>query len=198
MRRTFILALLLVPPASLSAQWHAAILGGTIVSRGDARDALDPDHPEIRADRLVVVTATVAQSLGRWRIGLEARHAGADLAEASDAAVITTPGVLSAWGAGLEVAIRVVGRAAGPSLYAALGAGADRWSFDLDQSTPRWRSAIRGALEASLPIGRGWDAVARSEVTRSPSIFRADELPEGFEARAAWRRGVALGIRRTW
>ncbi|HEY4099275.1 MAG TPA: hypothetical protein VGM20_00200 [Gemmatimonadales bacterium] len=200
MRRALLLILLLALPGHtpLCAQWSATLLGGSITSRGDARDALDPDHPEIRADRLAVVTVAIGRTIGRWRVGLEGRHAGADLSEASAAAVVTTPGVLSAWGAGFEVATRIVGRAPRPSLEVALGAGADRWSFDLSDDSPRWRSTLRGALEASLPLGGRWDAVIRGEVTRSPSIFRTAELPEGFQSLTAWRRGVVLGIRRRW
>ncbi len=194
--RRFIVTLLLLAPAALPAQWRLTLLTGTAATHGDARDESDPAHPEFHAEAPRTLALSVAHGAGSAALAVEVHHTSADLAEISASTAVTTRSVLTAWGAALEFARRVVGTPGGPTLHAVAGAGIDRWSFDIADGSSRWRASVRGALEADLPINPMWSGVIRGQVVAGPSVFNAEELPEGFVQRVAVRVGVVLGVSR--
>ena len=196
MRHLLLIVLLFSGSATIHAQWRVALLTGTATSHGDSRDEIDPAHPEFHAEGPATLTVAFAREHGPWRVGLELHHTSADLAEVSMSSVVTTRDVLKAWGTAFEVAHRIAGHRRAPALNLSVAAGIDRWTFNLAESSPRWRASARGALEAELPINRSWSAVIRGEVTGGPSVFKAAELPEGFVRRTAIRPGLVLGIAR--
>lgn len=198
MRLHPILFLLLSGPSSLAAQWQVALLHGTATSHGDAQADLDPAHPELQANRPDTWTIALAREYSGWRLGIDLHRTTADLAELGASSSVTTNSVLAAWGAGFELARRIAGKLAAPSLLLAGGVIADRWTFDVTSNTTRTRVAVRGALEAALPISRTWGAVIRGELLAGSSVFTQEELPEGFSTRRATRLGIALGIARRW
>jgi hypothetical protein len=191
----FLAALIFAGSTALNAQWRLAALGASATSHGDARDDSDPSHPEFHADRPVTLTLALARNAGRWRLGVEGRHRTADLSEVSRSVAVTTFGAFEAWGAGLELGVRIAGQPSAAELRASLGIGGDRWS--LEGASARWRANAAGSLEADFAVARGWTAVVRGEVTLGPSLFRSEELPEGFSRRTNWRTGIALGVART-
>jgi hypothetical protein len=197
MRLLSCLFLLFLASARAGAQWHIAALAGNAASHGDARNDIDPAHPEFHADRPITAAVALGRDLGAWRVSVELRRSSADLSEVGNSSVVvSTRGAFDAWGAGVEFGHRIAGRLPGPTLHAIAGAGADRWRLEL--SPARWRPSVRGAVEADLPIGKQWFGVVRGEATAGPSVFTAEELPEGFAQRRMWRTGVALGVARTW
>jgi len=186
--------LLLIATHPMHAQWRAMLLIGSATSRGDARAELDPQRPELRADRPGSITIGVAHDAGPWRLAIDLHRTSADLTEAGTSSSVTTPDLLKAWGAGVEVGRRIAGRSDAAVLMIVAGATYDRWTFDLTDNSPRSRAAARGALEADLPIGRRWSAVIRWQATVGPSVFNANELPDGFTSRTAIRSGIGLGL----
>lgn len=194
MQHILLTVLLLSGPTALAAQWRLAVLTGSATSHGDARDDSDPTHPEFHADRPVTLTLALARDAGPWRLRLEGRRVTADLSEVSRSVAVTTFGAFEAWGAGIELGVRIAGHPSAAELRAGLGLGGDRWS--LDGATVRWRATAAGSLEADFAVAHGWTAVVRGEVTIGPSIFSAEELPEGFTRRTSWRTGIALGVAR--
>jgi len=194
--RYLLLVLLLAVPTTLRAQWRIALLTGSASSHGDARNDTDPAHPEIRADAPATISVGLARERGPWRVGVELHHTSADLAEISALSAVTTRSVLKAWGAAIEGSRRIAGGRDAPALSVGVGAGIDRWTFDLDESSPRWRATARGAIEAEMPIGAAWRAVIRSQAAVGPSVFKPDELPDGFVQRMAVRIGVVFGVSR--
>lgn len=196
MRHLLLAVLLLSGSTALHAQWRVAVLTGTASSHGDARDETDPAHPEIHAEAPATVGMSVADERGPWRVSLELHHISADLAEVSGSSAVTTRGALKAWGTALELAHRIIGRQGAASLFATLGAGIDRWTFDLDDGSPRWRAAARSALELELPINPMWSGILRSQATVGASVFKPEELPEGFVQQTAVRLGVVFGVAR--
>jgi hypothetical protein len=190
----FLSVLMLAGSTALSAQWRLTAMSATATSHGDARDESDPAHPEFHADRPATLTLALARDAGPWRLSVEGRHRTADLSEVSRSVAVTTFGAFEAWGGGLELGVRIAGHPSAAELRAGVGLGGDRWS--LDGATTRWRATTAGSLEADFAVARSWNAVVRSEVTLGPSVFRADELPEGFTRRTTWRTGIALGVAR--
>jgi hypothetical protein len=193
-RHILLVVLMLSGSTALHAQWRLAALSASAASHGDARDDTDPSHPEFHADRPFTLTVALARDAGRWRLGIEGRHRSADLSEVSHTVAVTTFGAFEAWGAGLELGVRVAGQPSAAELRAGLGLGGDRWR--LEGASARWRATAAGFLEADLPVTRNWNAVVRAELTTRPSVFRAEELPEGFSRRTNWEAGIALGLAR--
>ena len=109
-----------------------------------------------------------------------------------------TRDALAAWGVGLELARRLRGRADGNALWAGLGAVAERWTFDVAGGDPRWRGSFRGSLQLDLPLIGAWHGLVRTEASLGASLFRADELPEGYRRHTARRAGMQLGVTRRW
>ncbi|MGH7583773.1 MAG: hypothetical protein ACREL5_11160 [Gemmatimonadales bacterium] len=193
----FLCAAVLIVPLRVGAQWHVALLGGTATTQGDSRDTLAADHAEIRADRMTVATLAIERAGEAWRVGAELRRLTGDLSEVTASASIDARGVVSAWGAAVTVRRRIT-PGMGAALWALVGAGADRWSFDLAGGDPRWRLALHAALESEFPVGGDWSVLVRAGVTAGPSIFREDEVAEGFTRQTALRPGYAVGLARRW
>jgi len=198
MRYAVLLCSILATPCRGAAQWHLALLGRATTTHGDAENPADPDHAELRADHLAGWSLELARGAGGWRIGIDVRRTTGDLAEVTSTAAVAVRDVLSAWGSGFEIDRRLAGFAGGAMLVGGLGAGIDRWSFDVAGGGVRWRASARAALEADLPIASGWGAIVRGEVAAGPSLFRASEVPDGFSRHAARRIGVAIGLARGW
>ena len=196
MRPLVFTVLLLAAPTTLRAQWRLALLTGTAVTHGDARDETDPAHPEFHAHAPRTVALSLARGTGAAAFALELHHTSADLAEISASTAVTTRSALTAWGAALEFGRRVAGTPDGPTLHAVAGAGIDRWSFDIADGTSRWRASVRGALEIGLPVNPTWGGVIRGQVVAGPSVFNLEELPEGFVQRVAVRVGLVFGVSR--
>lgn len=196
MRSLLLSIIVMAGSRSLTAQWQVALLHGSATSHGDARAEADPDHPELHAEGPSTWLLAFARDVGAWRIGADLHRTTADLAEVGGSSSVTTRSVLAAWGAGIEVGRRIAGHAGAATLQASAGVRVDRWTFDLVETAPRTRVAAQGALSAQLPIGVQWSAVIRGEVTHGPSVFIAEELPEGFSSRTATRLGMVLGVAR--
>ena len=197
--RQLLLAFLVVSiTPSLNAQWRVALLHGTAASHGDARADADPAHPELQAHRPATWAVSLSRATGRWRLGIDLHRTTADLAEVGPSSSVSTKSVLTAWGTAIEFARRVAGQAGTAELFAGGGASLDRWTFDLTDDSPRTRAAARGVIEADFPIGGGWSATVRGEAAVGPSVFKLDELPDGFTPRTATRVGIVLGVARRW
>lgn len=194
MRLTIVALLLLLPLRPAAAQWRVTALHGSASVSGFSRDDSGPEKLSFLPDHPSSYALAIARDLGGIRLALELRRTGADLALHGDNTVIVTTGALHAWGGAFEGSRRVAGQEGQPMLRAALGVLAERWTFDVGGSDPRWRAAGRGALEATVPIGGHWHGVLRGELAAGPSVFRLEELPEGYARRIGWRRGVVLGI----
>ncbi len=198
MRTLWMSLLLLVPLHPAAAQWRLTVLHGTAAVSGYSRDESSPDHPSFLPDRPTSDIVAIGRDLGHGRLTVELRRTSADLTLRGPGTAIVTRGALHAWGAGVEGARRLAGVAGRPTLHAGLGLLVERWDFAVDANGARWRVAGRGALEVGLPITRRWQGVVRGEVTASPSVFAAEELPGGYVRRLGWRRGMEIGVGWRW
>ena len=170
MRSLSVSLLLLLPLHAVTAQWRLTLLHGSASASGYSRDEGGTDHlaflPDRPSSNVIVIGPGTA---------------------------IVTRRAMHAWGAAIEGTRRLVGAAGRPTLHAGLGLLVERWAFDLEANDARWRVAGRGAIEVGVPVTERWTGIVRGEVTVSPSVFSADELPEGYLRRMGWRRGLGLG-----
>ena len=198
MRSLAVFLLFLVPGHPATAQWRLTLLHGTASVTGHSRDESTPDHLAFLPDRPHSDALAVSREFGGNRLALELRRTGADLALRGPGTTIVTRGALHAWGAAVGVARRLAGTSGRPTLRGGLSALLERWTFDLGDGAARWRVAGRGTLEVDLPIAGRWDGVLRGELTASPSVFTAEELPEGYVRKLGWSRGIEIGAGWRW
>lgn len=191
-------AAVLLPLRPLSAQWQLSLLAGTATTAGHARAELDPELTAILPDHPVSWSLGLAREYPAWRVSLDGSRITSDLAIRGRSTSLVTRDALSAWGVGLELARRLRGRPSESSLWAGIGAAAERWSFDIAGGDPRWRVSLRGSLQIEVPLTSGWSGLLRAEASVGASLFRVEELPGGYSRRAARRAGMQLGVTRRW
>ena len=196
--RSLSVVLLLFAPVPAAAQWRLTLLHGTAEVWGHSRDEGSPDHLAFLPDRPSSNVLVVGRDLGRTRLSVEVRRTTADLTLRGPGTAIVTRSALHAWGVALEGGRRLAGADGRPTLHGSLGVLMERWDFDVNASGARWRAAGHGALEVGVPITRRWQGIFRGEMMAGPSVFSADELPEGYVRKAGWRRGVMLGAGWRW
>ncbi|MES2124001.1 MAG: hypothetical protein V4503_04855 [Gemmatimonadota bacterium] len=196
MRHALPLLLLLasLSPARATAQWQLSLVTGWSATAGHSRDPVDQDQPAILPDRPQNWSLAVARQRRGWRIAVDGSRITADLAVRSTSTTLATRGALSAWGLGAEVGRRIAGRGDGSSLWGSVGAVYERWSFDVTGGDSRWRAAARGALQLNVPFGAHWAGLLRGELLAGPSLFRPEELPEGYGIRSARRATLQVGV----
>lgn len=193
MGRFRLLCLAFLLPHGLCAQWRATVAHGLGSGYHDATDATAGDDAEFRADRLRTWVVGLDRTAGGWRAGLDLRRTVADLAEDGSETAVVARDALSAIEGTLAVAHRVVGHGTTPSLWLGAGLAAERWSFDVDGGSPRWRVAVRLSAEGDVPLTRRWSALVRGEYALGAAAFGQDELPDGFAPATARRAEVQIG-----
>ncbi len=187
--------LLLLAATPLHAQWSTSLAVHRSASTGHSRDGIGT---ELRPHGPITAALALAMRRGAWRVRFAARYSEAGLAVWSDRAALITPKAMRAWGTTVEADRRVAGDDdTQPTLRVGVGVELARWTFNEAADDDRWRPAALGALEGSVRLGRRWRMLARGEVAIGPSLFRADELPEGYTLRRAVRHGIGFGVERT-
>jgi hypothetical protein len=193
--RSWPLFLLLLLPAPAVAQLQLTARAGVVTHGAQADGSGAADDPAFRPGTALDYTVAVGIDRGHWRVALAASHEAPDLILAGKDGGVITPGAFSATEVALEVGRAVAGRSGGPRLHLVAGAARVRWSFSQLDEPDRWRWRGLLALDGALPLAGGIDGVLRLEGSREGGLFRADELPEGYQAHGAWRGAMALGVR---
>lgn len=194
MRITLLLLCAALLPSHAEAQWRLSLAAGPAATTGHSRDNEDLDQPAILPDHPVNWMLGLARQRGQWRIGADAHRLTSDLAVRGKAASVVTRGALSAWGVGVELSRQVAHATAGPTLQVGAGGVFERWAFDVTGGDARWRAAGRISLQLDLPLARRWAVLVRGEGLGGRSLFRQDELPEGYTARAGYSAAMLLGV----
>lgn len=194
MRITLLLLLATLLPPRAGAQWRLSLAAGPAATTGHSRDSEDLDQPAILPDHPVNWVVGLARQRGGWRVGVDAHRLTSDLAVRGKAASVVTRGALSAWGAGVELSHLMARTAVGPTLHVGAGGVLERWAFDVTGGDARWRAAARVSLQVDLPLTGRWSALVRGEGLGGRSLFRQDELPEGYTARAGYSAALLLGV----
>jgi hypothetical protein len=129
------------------------------------------------------------QSLG---IALHLRYAGASLALEGDEGAVVAKGVFSRYQAVPELVYRIVTLGSTNELRLHAGPVFELWTVEGEDS--QLRAGIQGALSLRVPFGGrvAGSLTAGLGVTASP--LSEDQLIEGYERRALWRRSVVAGL----
>lgn len=195
-RRLAILLLLVVGTArAMPAQrsWSIGLAASHALVTGDATDRDDPADPSIRPFHPSGWTLSVAREAGPWRVDLAVRAIDADLAVGDRDVIVLARRGLSATAMSVDLSRRIAGDARGTALRVGASVAAERWTVGGTGRTRLVLEAI-GALDA--PLSARWAAEVRLAGGFGPSLFRAEDLPEGYRRSMERRITVALGVRR--
>jgi hypothetical protein len=137
----------------------------------------------------------IGRDHGAWRVAIRGRRTHADLVIAGATAGIITTDVLRATAVGIELGRRLAGARDAAQAHLLVGIARERWSFVGLEDEARSVTLLTAALEGEVPLYRRMRGVVRVEAGTGPSLFEADELPDGFETRSGRRTALHLGIR---
>jgi hypothetical protein len=184
--------LVLVAPVSpAAAQWS---LSAGVRSPRYAGGAVEPaSGRSLGPYRPTMWEVGVDRASGRMSLGLRFRYAPSSLALEGEEAVAVVKDAMSVYGVDAEVSFRVA--ALGPGAIVRLFAGPvlDIWKLPDIGTHLRPGASVSVGLEASL--GGRWSAVARAGGAVTGSPFDAEDLDQGLEPRALWRREVSGVLR---
>jgi hypothetical protein len=184
------LLLVLVLASRASGQWSVGL------SLGAARFSGGAEEPatgrSLRPYRPTTFQAGVARVSGRLGVAVRAHYASSSLAFEGKEAVAAIKDVLQVYGITPEVSLRVA--RVGPEAVLRAYAGPIFEVWKLDESTSHSRLGAAAALGLEVPFGGRWTGSARvgAAVMRSP--FEQDDLDQGLEPKALWRREVSAGL----
>jgi hypothetical protein len=187
-----LLWLVLVLPAASPAygQWSLGMSVGAARFSGGAEEPVT--GRSLRPYRPTTFEFGVRRVTGRIGVELRVHYASSSLAFEGKEAVAAVKDVLEVYGAAPQLSIRV--SHLGPEAVLSAYAGPLFEVWKLDDFTSHSRLGATASLGLEVPFGGRWSGSARlgAAVMRSP--FDEEDLDEGLEPRALWRREVSAGL----
>jgi hypothetical protein len=175
----------------LASQWLAAVEVGAERFWGGSVENT-PEHRSFRPYRPTVFGLGLEHRSERLGLGLRLRYMAAALGLEGRDAVAAVDGVFEVFSASPEVIYRLARIGRDNPLSIRAGPLFEIWSIMGGDS--KTLIGIQGALSLSVPLGTRLAGSVLAEVAVSPSPFARDQLDQGFEPRALWRRGVAARL----
>ena len=184
------LLLVLSPATPASGQWSVGMSVGAARFSGGAEEPAT--GRSLRPYRPTTFQVGVARFTGRIGMELRLHYASSSLAFEGKEAVAAIKDVLEVYGASPEFSFRLARVGSDAVLRAYAGPVFEVWK--LDEFTSHSRVGAAASLGLDLPFGGRWSGSARlgAAVMRSP--FEAEDLEEGLEPKALWRREVSAGL----
>ena len=170
-------------------QWSVGVEVGADRFWGGSQETAS-EHRSFRPYRPTTFGVAVARGSGRLRGGIRFQYSSAGLALEGSDALVAAKGVFSVYAAAPELLYRL-GRVASNELLLQAGPLFEVWSM-LEES--RTRVGGQAALSLRVPLGARFAAAFTAGIALIPSPFTTDQLDQGFERRALWRRRVAGGL----
>jgi hypothetical protein len=176
---------------SAQGQWAIGFEVGSDRFWGSSIETASP-HRSFRPYR--PTTLGVGLELRRQRLGaaLHLRYAGASLAlEGPDAAVVVK-GVFSHYQAAPELVYCLATLGSTNELRLHAGPVFDIWSVAGEDS--QLRAGVQGAVSLWIPLGSRFAGLVTVGASVTASPLSQQQLLDGYERRALWRRSVAAGL----
>ncbi len=193
-RLALLLLLATAIPHVLGAQWSVASEVGIVTFSGSARDTAT--GLDLGPTRATTFGLRIARAGGRSAIALRFRYGTSGLGASNGDVTVVQEHTFKLYEVGAVASRRLTTFAMGSALWLEAGPALSVWKAKTGES--RTRLGASGGLALLIPLGRRYGATFHVETGVSGSVFDAADVPAGIERRSAWRRGVALEIRRTW
>jgi hypothetical protein len=177
--------------SSAHGQWAIGLEVGAARFWGASVETNDP-HRSFRPYRPTTLGVGLMRQASRFGLALHLRYAEASLALEGDDAIVAAKGVYDLYHASPELVYRIATLAATSELRLHAGALFELWSVESEES--QFRAGVQGAVSLRVPFGRrlAGSLTAGTAVTASP--FSQEQLLDGYERRALWRRSIAASL----
>lgn len=191
--RAAAIAVLLVLPASLEAQWSVGLSLGIARYYGGAVSVVDSTPGEVHPYRPTTVGLFVGHDWGAVRAELGFSYGSPGLAaEIPGGAFVDTKGVRFFAGSA-EVTMRVF--QIGSEGAMRLGGGGDVTLWDITDTDDRILLGGHVTAAYEWPIAGRFLGSIQGGIGLSPSLFKKNEVDPAFERRMMVRPSLSIGIR---
>ena len=177
--------------STAQGQWAVGLELGSDRFWGSSVETAEP-HKSFRPYRPTTFGVGVTRQAGRLGLALHLRYAGASLALEGADAVVAIKGVYNLYHASPELVYRIATLASTTELRLHVGPLFELWRTEGEQS--QFRAGVHGAVSLRVPFGGRFagSLAAGAAITASP--LTDEQLLDGYERRALWRRSVAAGL----
>jgi hypothetical protein len=178
-------------PSRVQGQWSAAMEVGAERFWGGTLETAE-EHRSFHPYRPTAFGAAIQRRGSNLGVGLRLGYTEAALAlEGADAAVVVN-GVFTIYSLSPEISYRIATVGAGNDLILHAGPLFEVW--DIMDEDARTRAGAQAAIAFVVPLGRKISAAVSAGVAIISSPFEEDDLVDGYEVRALWRRRFAGGL----
>lgn len=177
--------------SSAHGQWAVGFEIGAARFWGGTHETADP-HRSFRPYRPTTLGVGVIRQAGSLGFALHLRYAGASLALEGSDAVAAIKGVYKLYQGSPELVYRIATLASVSELRLHAGPVFELWTIEGEDS--QFRAGVQSAISLRVPLGGRFagSLTAGAAVTGSP--FTEEQLIDGYERRALWRRSVVAGL----
>jgi hypothetical protein len=158
--------------------------GGSIATTGQPRS--------FRPYRPTTFGVAFEHTAGTFGLGLRFRYASASLGLEGEEGVIAAKGVFSVYAVSPEVIHRIATVGAVNRLVLHAGPLLEVWT--VTDGGSETRVGMQAALSLCVPLGDRLEGSLMAGAALIPSPFASDQLADGFERRALWRRRIGAGL----
>ncbi len=152
----------------------------------------NPDERSFRPYRPTTFGARVQWEGPNVGVAVRMGYLSAGIALEGEDIMVVANNVFSVYSLGPQVLYRVAVLGSANRLLLSAGPLLEIWTA-LDEEAET-RIGVHGALALQIPLGWKLEGVLAAGAALIPSPFAEDQLEEGFERRALWRRSITAGL----
>lgn len=173
------------------SQWVIGLEVGSERFWGSSREIADP-HRSFRPYRPTMLGVGLERRGQRLGAALHLRYAGASIALEGEDAAVVVKGVFSQYHASPELIYRIATLGSANDLRLHAGPVFEVWSIEGEDA--QLRAGIQGAVSLRIPLGGRFAGSLTAGAAVMASPLSDEQLIDGYERRALWRRSVAAGV----
>lgn len=177
----------LLRPAPASGQWSVGLEVGADRYWGSSVD-VGGEHQSFRPYRPTSLGVGLEKRGGRLGVALHLHYSGASLALEAPDVLVAAKGIFTVFHASPELIYRVATFVGTNQLRLHAGPVFEVWG--IDGADTQVRVGGQAGLSLRLPLGGRFAGLVLANVALTGSPLPSDEIVEGFERRALWRRSV--------
>ena len=187
------IALALLAPSPLAAQWSVGAEIGLLTFSGTSTDTTTASDPgKARPSPAGSYALRVERRAGRIGAGIGVLYSSGGAGVANRSVSVDEKGVLKFYEVAPEISFLIARPGGLGSLRLHVGFIYDRW--DLKGGTVNKRFGGHTAASLSWPLIGRLSVLFQGGAAVSAGVFSVEDLPDTFVRRATWRRALSAGV----
>lgn len=176
-----------------AAQWHLTAEVASSRYSGSSRGiAAAEEGRSFRPHRPTMVAFRLDRDWDKVGVGIALGYAAPGLALEGDEGAIVINDVMTVFDVAPEVSVRLFSFGSNGEVRTHAGPLVELWQLG---SSSHPRAGVHLAISYEFPLAGRFGGSVRGAGALIASPFGQGNLPDGYEPRASWRRGVSLGLR---